>query len=84
MNNDKPVNLCKNCEHSRRHILLGWSYATCNAPKNMIPDLVSGSNTIWLGYQHAENQRIFSTGCSPEGRWFEKTNKSALLKFLGA
>lgn len=79
----EPKKLCKDCEHSRRDLLRGWSFATCEAPQNKVIDPVSGKLEYRL-WKYCDVQRTGDTGdCSKVGRWFTPTRKPVWLKLLG-
>lgn len=76
--------LCRNCEHSRRHFVFGWEFATCEAPQNKRVNPVTGKQSYRYA-KYCDVQRIGDVGdCAPVGRWFTPTRKPVWMKALGA
>lgn len=87
------MNLCKNCEHSRYNILLGWRYAKCVAPEAArisksaarVLSPIDG-RALDVDTSYCAVRRMFKSSapgdCGSEGVLFEEARTSVLSRFF--
>ena len=78
------IKLCKDCQYSRRDLLLGWASAKCRTPENSSVSSITGK-PVYYNNNFCVIQRSspFREDCGMGAQFFKQATTPKFFKFLG-